>query len=72
MDNYYWETEEELATNEITMHDYIDNHMPDDWIVICHDGTYAEIITPELGEHALHASGDGDFRTHKIEFVALD
>ena len=54
------------------MHDYIDNHMPDDWVIICHDGTYAEIITPELNKYALHASGDGDFRTHKIEFVALD
>ena len=71
MDNYCWETEEELATNEITMHDYIGNHMPDDWVVIYHDGTYAEIITTDLSKYALHASGNGDFRRHKIEFVAI-
>jgi hypothetical protein len=69
MDNFIWETEEDLATNELTMHDYIDNHMPHDWVVLDHDGTYAEIITPELNKYELHASGNGDFKNHKIEFI---
>ena len=72
MDDFIWETEGELATNELTMHDYIDYHMPDDWMIQLHDGTYAEVITPELNRYALHASGNGDFRNHKIEFELLE
>lgn len=71
MDNYYWETEEPLATNELTMHDWVDNHMPDDYELLKHYGTYAEVKTPE-GTIEVHASGDGDFCNHKVSFVLVN
>jgi len=65
---YYWATDEPLSTNELNMHDFIDNHIIDDDIdVILHDGTYAEIdLDGKIYE--VHASGNGDFCNHKVEF----
>lgn len=71
MDDYIWETEEELSTNELTMHDYLDGHIDDAWEVLVLDGTYAEIKTSEGLLYEVHASGNGDFKSHKVEFKAI-
>lgn len=70
---YHWETDEAQTTNEITMHDFIDNELPDDiYEVYLHDGTYAEIQEIESGMcWAVHASGNGDFCNHKVQFDAI-
>ena len=72
MDNYYWETELPLATNELTMQDFIDNHMNEycgeDFEVVHWDGTYVEIQDDNGTLYGVSASGNGDFCNHKIEF----
>ena len=72
MDAYYWETEYEHANNETTMAEFLDFYLSNEFDVIFEDGTYAEIeniITHEKWE--CHASGNGDFRHHKIEFKPI-
>ncbi len=68
---YYWETEEPLATNMDNMTDYLDYHLPDEYEVLLVDGTYAEIKDENGNKFAVHASGDGDFCHHKVEFEAI-
>ena len=69
MDTYRWTTEYEHCNNEETMSDYLNNHMSDDFKVIFIDGTYAEIMNNKnCTIWGVNASGDGDFRHHKVEF----
>ena len=73
METYYWETEEYHANNMVTMSDYLDNHLPDNFDVLMIDGTYAEIKDTDTGKTwAVHASGNGDSNSHKAEFAPLD
>ena len=75
MENFYWETELPLATNEDTMHDFIDNHLKEhcgeEYEIIHHEGTYAEIENHEGTTYGVHASGNGDFCSHKVHFVRI-
>jgi hypothetical protein len=57
--------------DELTMHDYLDNHLPETWEILLHDGTYAEIKADDGLSYEVHASGNGDFKSHKIEFKEL-
>ncbi len=73
METYFWNTEEALSTNEMTMQDYLENHLTEHlgsaWEVIHEDGTYCEIQNKNTKEiYGLSASGNGDFVSHKIEF----
>ena len=69
MDTYRWRTTEPHATNEITMGDYLENHLPDNFEELFVDGTYAEIMDKNTRAiWGVHASGDGDFCNHKVEF----
>jgi hypothetical protein len=69
---YYWETEESHSTNEITMNDYLDCHLDDSFEVIEHGGTLAVILSDTGIKYEVHASGNGDFNHHKVEFVLID
>lgn len=71
---YTWETEYELGTNEETMHNWIEEHMPEEYTLLeeTHEGTYAEIVNEEGHRFAVHASGFGSFNAHKIEFELLE
>lgn len=75
METFYWKTESPLATNTDTMNDFLDNHLESycglDYKIIEQDGTYAEIENSEGTTYGLHASGNGDFCTHKVEFEKL-
>ena len=69
MDTVYWKTEEQHSDNSITMLDYLENiNMLDIHMV---DGTYAEGSNAKGDRYEIHASGDGDFNNHKIEFVLI-
>lgn len=70
MEPYYWKTEDPHADNSVTMSDYLNNEMDNSFSIILVDGTYAEIKTNH-GKFAVHASGNGDFLNHKVEFVKL-
>lgn len=67
---YYWSTKKSHADNSETMLDYLENHLPIDAICIMKDGSYAEILIGDV-KYAVHASGNGDFNNHKVEFVKL-
>jgi hypothetical protein len=70
MDTIYWSTEESHPNNQTTMSDYLDNiNMLDIHMV---DGTYAEGSNCKGERYEIHASGDGDFNHHKIEFRLMD
>ena len=71
MEDYTWNTEEAHSNNEITMIDYIENHMPEEWVLVFFDGTYCEVNTPGNSLFALHAGGNGDFTSHRIRFEHL-
>lgn len=71
MNDYQWMTETCHASNNDTMTDYLDNHLPEGWSILIQDGTYAE-ATDEMGTlWGLHASGNGDSYNHLIRFEHL-
>jgi len=70
MDNIYWHTEEPHSNNSETMQDYLEEiNMLDITLV---DGTYAEGTNAQGQRFEIHASGDGDFNNHKIEFKLIE
>lgn len=69
MEDIYWKTEEPLNDNNFVMNDYLENiNMLDITFV---DGTYAEGVNAQGDKFEIHASGNGDFFNHKIEFKVL-
>lgn len=74
IDFFSWETEHDLPTNNDTMNEWIEEYMPEEYTLLENtlDGTYAEIINEKGHKFAVHASGFGDFNTHKIEFELLE
>ena len=70
-ETFCWSTDYDHANNKTTMCEFLDYHLPDEYIVTFVDGTYAEIISPDGIEYGVHASGNGDFYNHKIEFEEI-
>lgn len=69
MTTFRWTTEEFHSTNEVTMTDYLENHLPQNFETIFEDGTYSEIKNKNTGQiFAVRAMGDGDSFNHKVEF----
>lgn len=69
METFRWQTAEYHHTNEVTMQDYLENHLSDEFEVIFEDGTYAEIKNKNTGAiWGVNASGDGDSFNHKVKF----
>lgn len=69
METIYWQTEEALNDNNFVMNDYLENiNMLD---ITMTDGTYAEGVNAKGEKYEIHASGDGDFFNHKIEFKLI-
>lgn len=69
--SFYWETDYFHNDNAFTMQDFIENHLPPEFEVILDDGSYTEVLDGKGQKWALHASGDGDFVSHRIRFEAL-
>lgn len=70
-ETFYWSTYYDHINNETTMHEFINYYLPEECAVTFVDGTYAEIISPDGIEYGVHASGNGDFYNHKIEFEEI-
>lgn len=68
---FYWETFKEHANNMETMQEYLENYLPTNCEIIEQDGTYAEVIQSGI-KIGIHASGNGDFYSHKVEFVKVE
>lgn len=75
VDIYRFTTKEPLATNADTMDCFLNEHFyevfDEDVIFIEYDGSYAEVIDGKGQKLSLHASGDGDFTSHRIRFEAM-
>ena len=75
MEDFRFTTKEPLATNADTMdwfsNEYFYEVFDQDAIFIEDDGSYAEVLDGNGKKWALHASGDGDFVSHRIRFEAL-
>ena len=71
MKPYYWQTDYAHADNSATMAEYLDEHTNEMWEICSVDGSYAEILDENKRMWAVHASGNGDFTHHKVEFVSL-
>ncbi|MFT7282463.1 MAG: hypothetical protein ACI9DM_002198 [Cyclobacteriaceae bacterium] len=74
MQTYYWISEHPHADNSETMAEYLQTK--NDSIERCLsitmvDGSYAEGVDAISRKYAIHASGNGDSYTHKVEFVRL-
>ena len=69
METLRWMTTNEHQDNNETMQDYLQNYLPSCFDIILEDGTYSEIKNRNTDKvFAVHASGDGDFNNHKVEF----
>lgn len=75
MNDYIFNTELPLSTNEITMTIFLDEEFykvfNDECDIIMQDGTYAEVEDSEGILWGLQASGNGDFLSHRISFEKL-
>ncbi len=75
MEDHTWETEEPLSTNSDTMNDFINNRMGIvlgvDWRITYRDGTYAQAKNNKGGHLEIHASGNGNFTSHRVRFETL-
>lgn len=74
IDTFIWNTEYDLSDNNAVMSEWLEQYIPEDYILIGEsiDGTYAEIINEDGHLFACHASGNGGFFSHKIDFELLE
>lgn len=71
METLYFYTEEPLDTNSLVM-DYYVGHLSDDLFLYYIEATYAEGCNKYGANYEVHASGNGDYNNHKIEFVKME
>lgn len=72
MKTFYFKTGIAHTDNNETMQVYLEEHLPSGFDVIFEDGTYTEIQNKHSKQiFAVHAGGDGDFFSHKIEFELI-
>ena len=70
-ETFYWSTDHVHHNNEQTLGEFLYTILPEEYTITFVDGTYAEIISPDGIEYGVHASGNGDFYNHKIEFEEI-
>lgn len=72
MDTFYWSTDYYHNDNAVTMDEYLNHYLSDQYVITLVEGTYAEILNPDTDEwFAVHASGNGDSFNHKVTFELL-
>lgn len=70
---YTWTTEEYHHDNTVTLTDYIENHMGDEFVLLCQDGNYAEVrCNDTLSVYGVTAYGRGDSFNHEVKFEYYD
>lgn len=73
MNNHYWSTEDWHYDNKVTMGDFLENQLSEEFEILMVDGTYAEIENKETcKKYEVHVSGNGDPFEHKAEFKEID
>lgn len=72
METYRWSSEYFHRDNMVTMSEFLEDHLDENYDILMHDGTMAEIVNNDTGEKfEVHASGDGDSLNHKVEFKLI-
>lgn len=67
LQDYHWSTDYFHPDNTFTMQDFLDNHLPDKFIVVERDESYAEIENVVNGLiYAVDAKGNGDSYNHIV------
>lgn len=70
--DYNWSTEYYHSDNSFTMNDFLENHLPANFLVIHADESYAEIKDMfENVIYAINAKGNGDSFNHVITSGAI-
>ena len=70
--SFRWNTEYYHNDNVFTMQDFLENHLPIEFLVINDDGSYVEVqnqVTDAI--FSLDAKGDGDCYNHIVEWNFL-
>lgn len=71
-ETFCWSTDYYHANSQTTMCEFLDHDLPEEYTVTFVDGTYVEITKEGTTEtYSVHASGNGDFYNHKIEFEEI-
>jgi len=69
MKDFIWNTPHTHSDNTVTMNEYLEEHLPEEFECFFQDGPYAEIQHKENGKiYGLYAGGDGDCFNHRIRF----
>lgn len=71
-DDFFWHTEQPHWDNHETLVDFLDNHLPYDWLVNHTCAGYGEIEHPIEGKWEVCASGAGDSYQHMVTFLKLN
>ena len=75
MEDYRFTTNTPLGTNEETMEVFLDDHFYKSFDskaqVLTDEGPYVEVENGKGELYGVHASGDGDFVSHRIRFELL-
>ena len=70
--SFYWETDDYHYDNVFTMQDFLNNHLPADFVVIYEDGSYAEVQQHATDAiFSLDAKGNGDSHHHVVNWHFL-
>lgn len=76
MEDYIFKTDDEMPTNADTMFEFVEYHFLNVFeagsSVTFDDGSYIEVVTPNGEMWEVRASGNGDFRNHKISFCLVE
>ena len=71
-ETFYWATYHMHHNNEQTLGEFLYTILPKEYTITFVDGTYSEITKEGTTEtYGVHASGNGDFYNHKIEFEEI-
>lgn len=75
MEDFRFTTTNPHSTNEETMQEFLYEHFYERFciesLILVNDGSYAEVQDRKDRLWAVHASGDGDFTSHRIRFELL-
>ena len=66
---YTWVTEEYHHDNTVTLTDYVENHMGEEFTLLWQDGNYAGVRDNEtMRLYGVTAYGRGDSFNHEVKF----
>ena len=71
-ETYYWTTDYQHSNNTHTMTEYLEDYLPKGFEILEADDSMAIIQSKDGVKYGCHASGNGDFFNHKVEFELME